>query len=92
MKLDQPESLYYYSYRKPKYIKNTCSNFNKIIFIKENYLEKANNLEINNKNINFYLLSNKKYNINKSGKVQLQIQKQFFQNKNFTKDLQILFS
>jgi hypothetical protein len=53
----------------PKYIRNIYFNFNKIIFIKKNYLEKANNLEANNKNINFYLLFNKKYNINKSGKV-----------------------
>ena len=44
-------------------MKSTCSNFNKVIFIKENYLE------IDNKNTNFYLLSNKKYNINKSRKV-----------------------
>ena len=36
--------------------------------IKKNYLENTNNLEISNKNINFYLLSNKKYNINKLGK------------------------
>jgi hypothetical protein len=50
-------------------MKSTCPNFNKIIFIKENYLEKANKLGVNNKNTNFYLLSNKKYNINKSGKV-----------------------
>jgi hypothetical protein len=35
-------------------MKSIYSNFNKVIFIKENYLEKANNLEINNKNINFY--------------------------------------
>ena len=33
--------------------------------IKENYLENTNNLEAGNKNTNFYLLSNKKYNINK---------------------------
>ena len=38
------------------------------MFIKKDYLENTNNLEIDNKNINFYLLSNKKYNINKSGK------------------------
>jgi hypothetical protein len=50
-------------------MKSTYSDFNKVILIKENYLEKANNLEINNKNTNFYLLFNKKYNINKSGKV-----------------------
>jgi hypothetical protein len=49
-------------------MKNIYPNFNKIIPIKENYSEKANNLEKNNKNTNFYLLSNKKYNINKSGK------------------------
>jgi hypothetical protein len=49
-------------------MKNAYSNSNKIILIKENYLGKANNLEINNENTNFYLLSNKEYNINKSGK------------------------
>jgi hypothetical protein len=49
-------------------MKNTCPNSNKVIFIKENYLGKANNLEANNKNTNFYLLSNKKYNINELGK------------------------
>jgi hypothetical protein len=49
-------------------MKNTCPNSNKVIPIKENYLGKANNLEINNKNTNSYLLSNKEYNINKSGK------------------------
>jgi hypothetical protein len=49
-------------------MKNTCLNSNKIISIKENYLGKANNLEANNKNTNFYLLFNKEYNINKSGK------------------------
>ena len=37
--------------------------------IKENYSENTNNLEANNKNTDFYLLSNKKYNINKLGKV-----------------------
>jgi hypothetical protein len=49
-------------------MKNTCPNFNKIILIKENYLGKANNLEADNKNTDFYLLSNKEYNINKLGK------------------------
>ena len=49
-------------------MKNTCPDFNKVTLIKENYLEKANNSGINNKNTNSYLLSNKKYNINKSGK------------------------
>jgi hypothetical protein len=49
-------------------MKNTCSNLNKIISIKENYLENTNNLEAGNKDTDFYLLSNKKYNINKSGK------------------------
>jgi hypothetical protein len=49
-------------------MKNTCSNSNKVISIKENYLGKANNLETDNKNTDFYLLSNKEYNINKSGK------------------------
>jgi hypothetical protein len=50
-------------------MKSTYPDFNKVILIKENYLEKANNLGVNNENTNFYLLSNKKYNINKSGKV-----------------------
>jgi hypothetical protein len=50
-------------------MKSACSDFNKVIPIKENYLERANNLGINNKNTNSYLLSNKKYNINKLGKV-----------------------
>jgi hypothetical protein len=50
-------------------MKSTYSDFNKVIPIKENYLEKANNSGIDNKNTNFYLLSNKEYNINKSGKV-----------------------
>jgi hypothetical protein len=36
--------------------------------IKENYLENTNNLEAGNKNADFYLLSNKEYNINKLGK------------------------
>ena len=36
--------------------------------IKENYSENANNLKASNKNADFYLLSNKKYNINKSEK------------------------
>jgi hypothetical protein len=49
-------------------MKNACPNSNKVVFIKENYLGKANNLKANNKNTNSYLLSNKKYNINKSGK------------------------
>jgi hypothetical protein len=49
-------------------MKNTCPNFNKIISIKKNYLENTNNLEASNKDINSYLLSNKEYNINKSGK------------------------
>jgi hypothetical protein len=49
-------------------MKNTCLNSNKVIFIKEDYLGKANNLEANNKDTNFYLLSNKEYNINKLGK------------------------
>jgi hypothetical protein len=44
-------------------MKSACPNFNKVIFIKKNYLEKANNLGINNKNTNSYLLFNKKYNI-----------------------------
>jgi hypothetical protein len=49
-------------------MKNACPNSNKIILIKENYLGKANNLEVDNENTDFYLLSNKEYNINKSGK------------------------
>jgi hypothetical protein len=49
-------------------MKNTCPNLNKVISIKENYLENTNNSEIGNKDINFYLLSDKEYNINKSGK------------------------
>jgi hypothetical protein len=49
-------------------MKNAYPDFNKVIFIKKNYLGKANNLEINNKDTNSYLLSNKEYNINKSGK------------------------
>jgi hypothetical protein len=49
-------------------MKNIYPNLNKIAFIKENYSENTNNLEASNKNTNFYLLSNKKYNINKSEK------------------------
>jgi hypothetical protein len=49
-------------------MKNACSDSNKVILIKENYLGKANNLEIDNKNTNSYLLSNKEYNINELGK------------------------
>jgi hypothetical protein len=49
-------------------MKNTYSNLNKIISIKENYSENTNNLETDNKNTDFYLLSNKEYNINKLGK------------------------
>jgi hypothetical protein len=49
-------------------MKNTYLNLNKVISIKENYLENTNNLETDNKNTDFYLLSNKKYNINKLGK------------------------
>jgi hypothetical protein len=49
-------------------MKNACSDSNKVTLIKENYLGKANNLEADNKNTDFYLLSNKEYNINKSGK------------------------
>jgi hypothetical protein len=50
-------------------MKSTCPDFNKVIPIKKDYLERTNNSGINNKNTNSYLLSNKKYNINKSGKV-----------------------
>jgi hypothetical protein len=50
-------------------MKSACPNFNKVTLIKEDYLEKANNSGINNKNTNSYLLSNKKYDINESGKV-----------------------
>jgi hypothetical protein len=50
-------------------VKSACPDFNKIILIKEDYLERANNLGINNKDTSSYLLSNKKYDINKSGKV-----------------------
>jgi hypothetical protein len=49
-------------------MKNTCSNFNKIIPIKEDYLENTNNLEAGNKDTDSYLLSDKEYNINKSRK------------------------
>jgi hypothetical protein len=49
-------------------MKNTCPNLNKVTPIKENYSENANNSETSNKDTNSYLLSNKKYNINKSGK------------------------
>jgi hypothetical protein len=49
-------------------MKNIYPNLNKVIFIKENYLENTNNLETGNKNTDSYLLSNKEYNINKSGK------------------------
>jgi hypothetical protein len=40
-------------------MKNACSNLNKVISIKENYSENANNLEAGNKDTDFYLLSNK---------------------------------
>jgi hypothetical protein len=50
-------------------MKSTCPDFNKVALIKENYLEKANNSGINNEDTDSYLLSNKEYNINKSGKV-----------------------
>jgi hypothetical protein len=49
-------------------MKNACPNLNKIAPIKEDYSENTNNLEASNKNTNSYLLSNKKYNINESGK------------------------
>jgi hypothetical protein len=49
-------------------MKNTCFNLNKIISIKEDYSENTNNSKAGNKNTDFYLLSNKEYNINKSGK------------------------
>jgi hypothetical protein len=49
-------------------MKNACPNSNKVTPIKENYLGKANNLEVNNKDTNSYLLSNKEYNINELGK------------------------
>jgi hypothetical protein len=49
-------------------MKNTYLNLNKVISIKENYLENTNNLEAGNKDTNSYLLFNKEYNINKSGK------------------------
>jgi hypothetical protein len=49
-------------------MKNTCPNLNKIISIKENYLENTNNSKANNEDTDSYLLSDKKYNINKSGK------------------------
>jgi hypothetical protein len=49
-------------------MKNAYPNLNKVIPIKKNYSENTNNLEASNKNTNSYLLSNKKYNINKSGK------------------------
>ena len=49
-------------------MKNTYSDLNKVISIKKDYLENTNNLEVDNKDINSYLLSNKEYNINKLGK------------------------
>jgi hypothetical protein len=49
-------------------MKNAYPDSNKVIPIKEDYLGKANDLEADNKDTNFYLLSNKEYNINKSGK------------------------
>jgi hypothetical protein len=49
-------------------MKNACPNSNKVILIKENYLGKANDLEADNKDTDSYLLFNKEYNVNKSGK------------------------
>jgi hypothetical protein len=49
-------------------MKNTYSDLNKIIFIKKNYLKDTNNSKVDNKDTNFYLLSDKEYNINKLGK------------------------
>jgi hypothetical protein len=49
-------------------MKNAYSNLNKIISIKENCLENTNNLKASNKDTDSYLLFNKEYNINKSGK------------------------
>jgi hypothetical protein len=49
-------------------MKNAYPDSNKVILIKEDYLGKANNLEANNKDTNSYLLFNKEYNINESGK------------------------
>ena len=49
-------------------MKNACPNLNKVAPIKENYSENTNNSEIGNKDTNSYLLSDKEYNINKSGK------------------------
>ena len=57
-----------YSYKKTRHIKNACPDLNKVTPIKEDYSENTNNLEVSNKDTNFYLLSNKEYNINKSGK------------------------
>jgi hypothetical protein len=49
-------------------MKNAYLNLNKVTPIKENYSENANNSEAGNKNTDSHLLSNKEYNINKSGK------------------------
>jgi hypothetical protein len=49
-------------------MKNTCPDLNKVVSIKENYLENADNSEAGNKNTDSHLLSDKEYNINKSGK------------------------
>jgi hypothetical protein len=66
--LDRPEGFYYYNYRKTGYIKNTCPDLNKVISIKEDYLENTNNSEAGDKDTDSHLLSNKEYNINESGK------------------------
>jgi hypothetical protein len=49
-------------------MKNAYPDLNKVISIKEDYSENANNSKAGNKDTDSYLLFNKEYNINKSGK------------------------
>jgi hypothetical protein len=49
-------------------MKNACSDFNKVMPIEKDCSENTNDLEAGNKDTDFYLLSNKEYNVNKSGK------------------------
>jgi hypothetical protein len=49
-------------------MKNACPDLNKVAPIEEDYSENANDLEAGNKDTDSHLLSDKEYNINKSGK------------------------
>jgi len=64
-----PKTLNYYLYGKTGYIKKDYPNTYKVAYLKEDYLDKTSELDLNDVEYNSYLLSEEESNDNDSGKV-----------------------